>query len=67
MRFKSLGFCENSSKSGEMTKPFGVVLFARAVLGFEENPFSLEWLAELSAEKVAEGNNRARMTAQKSR
>jgi hypothetical protein len=36
------------------------------VLGFEENPFSLECLAELSAEKVSAGNNRAKMRPQKS-
>jgi hypothetical protein len=66
MRFKSFGFCENSSKSGEMTRPFWVLLFATGELDLEDSPFSLEWPVELSAEKVPGGNNRARMTAQKS-
>ena len=67
MRFKSFGFCENSSKSGEMRRLCWVVLFATGVLGLEENSFFLEWLIEPSDEKVPGGNNRARITAQKSR
>ena len=67
MRFKSFGFCESSSKSGEMIKTFWLVLFATGVLGLEENSFFLEWLIEPSAEKISGGNNRAKMTAQKSR
>ena len=49
-----------------MTKPFGAVLLATAVLGFEEDPFFLEWLADLSAAKVSGGNNRAKIKVQKS-
>jgi len=66
MRFKSFGFCENSSKSGEMMKPFWVLLFATGLLGLEESPVFLEWLVDPSAEKVSGGNKRARMTAKKS-
>lgn len=66
MRFKSFGFCENSSKSGAMTRLFWVPLLATVVLGSEGSPFFLELLAELSAEKVSAGNNRAKMRAQKS-
>jgi hypothetical protein len=36
------------------------------MLGLEESPFSLEWLVELSAEKVSGENKKAKMTAQKS-
>ena len=50
-----------------MTRRCWVLLLASGVLGFEENPFSLECLAELSAEKVSAGDNRAKMRPQKSR
>ena len=66
MRFKSFGFCENSSKSGEMMRLCWVVLFSTGVLGFEESPVFLEWLVELSAEKVSGENKKDKMTAQKS-
>ena len=66
MRFKSFGFCENSSKSGEMRRLCWVVLFATGVLGFEESPIFLEWLVDPSAEEASGKNKRARMTAQKS-
>jgi hypothetical protein len=42
------------------------LLFATGVLGLEESPVFLEWLADPSAEEVSEGNKRAKMTAQKS-
>ena len=66
MRFKSFGFCENSSKSGEMRRLCWVVLFATGVLGFEESPVFLEWLVDPSAEETSGKNKKAKMTAQKS-
>jgi hypothetical protein len=66
MRFKSFGFCENSSKSAEMMRLRWVVLFATEVLGFEESSVFLEWLVEPSAEEISGGNRRAKITAQKS-
>jgi hypothetical protein len=42
------------------------LLFATVVLGFEESPVFLEWLLEPSAEEVAGGNKKAKMTTQKS-
>jgi hypothetical protein len=49
-----------------MTRRRWVLLLGSGVLGFEENPFLPELLLEPSAEKVLGGNNRAKMTAQKS-
>ena len=66
MRSRSLGFCENSSKSAEMTRLCWVVLFATVVLGLEESPVFPEWLVEPPAEEVSGGNKKAKMTAQKS-
>lgn len=66
MRSKSFGFCENSSKSGEMMRLCWVVLVDTAVLGLEESPLSLELLVEPSADEVSGRNKKVKVTAQKS-